>query len=104
QRTGTGRSGHLSRHPERRTMTLRFWLALSLLGAAHAQVTFDRLLRSDQEPHNWLSYSGGYLSHRHSGLRQITPENARNLELRWVFQAQSLEKFEATPLVVDGVM
>ncbi len=85
-------------------MTLRFWLALSLLGAAHAQVTFDRLLRSDQEPHNWLSYSGGYLSHRHSGLRQITPENARNLELRWVFQAQSLEKFEATPLVVDGVM
>ena len=28
----------------------------------------------------------------------------KNLELRWVFQAQSLEKFEATPLVVDGVM
>ena len=35
---------------------------------------------------------------------EITPENVKNLELRWVFQAQSLEKFEATPLVVDGVM
>ena len=28
----------------------------------------------------------------------------KNLELQWVFQARSLEKFEATPLVVDGVM
>ena len=28
----------------------------------------------------------------------------KNLELKWVFQARSLEKFEATPLVVDGIM
>ncbi len=28
----------------------------------------------------------------------------KNLELQWVFQQRSLEKFEATPLVVDGVM
>jgi alcohol dehydrogenase (cytochrome c) len=28
----------------------------------------------------------------------------RNLELKWVFQAQSLESFETTPLVVDGIM
>ena len=28
----------------------------------------------------------------------------KSLELQWVFQAQSLEKFEATPLVVNGVL
>ena len=28
----------------------------------------------------------------------------RRLELKWVWQANSLEKIEATPLVVDGVM
>ena len=28
----------------------------------------------------------------------------QNLEPKWVFQARSLEKFEATPLVVDGVL
>jgi alcohol dehydrogenase (cytochrome c) len=28
----------------------------------------------------------------------------KNLELQWIFQAQSLEKFEATPLAVDGVL
>ena len=31
-------------------------------------------------------------------------ETVRELELQWVWQARSLEKFEATPLVVDGVL
>ena len=35
---------------------------------------------------------------------QIRPSNVGELELKWVFQAQSLESFETTPLVVDGVM
>jgi alcohol dehydrogenase (cytochrome c) len=69
-----------------------------------AQVSSDRLLNPNKEPQNWLTYSGSYLSQRHSTLAQITPENAKNLEMQWVFQARSLEKFEATPLVVDGVM
>ena len=44
------------------------------------------------------------MSQRYSLLTQITPQNVKNLELQWVFQARSLEKFEATPLVVDGIM
>ena len=52
----------------------------------------------------WTTYSGDMLGQRHSPLTQITAENVKNLELQWVFQARSLEKFEATPLVVDGVM
>ncbi len=75
---------------------------------AQAPVTFDRLLRADQEPQNWLTYSGNLSGHRHSQLTQITPANVRNLEMQWVFQtrgpAEATEKFEATPLVVDGVM
>ncbi len=68
------------------------------------QVSFDRILGADQEPQNWLTYSGTTLSHRHSLLRQITPTNVKSLELQWIYQARSLEKFEATALVVDGVM
>jgi glucose dehydrogenase len=68
------------------------------------QVTFDRLLHGDREPHNWLSYSGTFANHRHSLLTQVTPANVKELELQWVWQARSLEKFEATPLVVDGVL
>ncbi len=69
-----------------------------------AQVTFDRILRAGQEPQNWLTYSGTVLSQRHTALNQITPDNVKNLELQWVFQARSLEKYEATSIVVDGVL
>jgi alcohol dehydrogenase (cytochrome c) len=69
-----------------------------------AQVSFDRLLRSGETPQDWLNYSGGFLSQRYSGLDQITPGNVKNLEQKWIFQARSLEKFEATPIVADGVM
>jgi alcohol dehydrogenase (cytochrome c) len=89
-------------------MTNRALLPLVLLllatASMRAQVSFDRLLRADREPQNWLNYSGGFMSQRFSPLTQITPENVKNLELQWVFQARSLEKFEATALVVDGVM
>jgi alcohol dehydrogenase (cytochrome c) len=79
-------------------------LAALLVTTLGAQVTVDRLLKAVQEPQNWLTYSGSYDNHRHSPLTQITPANVRNLELQWVWQARSLEKFEATALVVNGVL
>lgn len=53
---------------------------------------------------NWPMYNGNYAGTHHSALAQITPGNAAQLGLAWVFQARSLEKFETTPVVVDGVM
>ncbi len=90
-------------------MARRLLFALMLLSllsfAVDAQITSDRLLRAAQEPQNWLTYSGGYSSLRHSLLRQIDPTNVKNLEQKWVFQVDSsLQNFEATPLVVDGIM
>src|SRR5262249_6028736 len=84
-------------------------LALAAVAIVHAQqVTFDRILHADRDPQNWLTYSGSLFGHRYSPLTQITPANVKNLELQWVFQtrgpAEATEKFEATPLVVDGVM
>jgi alcohol dehydrogenase (cytochrome c) len=72
--------------------------------ALHAQVLFDRILHATNEPQNWLTYSGTTMSQRYSLLSEITPANVRGLELKWMYQVQSLEKFEATPIVVDGVM
>src|SRR5580704_7639298 len=79
-------------------------LALLFPALLGAQVTSERLLRSADEPQNWLTYSGTYLSQRYSPLKQIDAANVKNLELKWAFQAQSLQKFETTPLVVDGIM
>ena len=53
----------------------------------HAQVRAARLLNASKEPHNWLIYSGNYFSTRYSALNQITPANAKNLELKWMYQA-----------------
>ncbi|MBV9505335.1 MAG: PQQ-dependent dehydrogenase, methanol/ethanol family [Acidobacteriia bacterium] len=73
-------------------------------GPVRAQITYDRILHADKEPQNWLTYSGGLSSQRHSGLKQITPANVKNLDLQWVWQARSTEKFETTALVVNGVL
>jgi alcohol dehydrogenase (cytochrome c) len=87
----------------RRTSFLLFF-AMLISFALSAQVTPERLLHANDEPQNWLIYSGSYASQRHTLLKQVDPANVKNLELKWVFQAQSLQKFETTPLVVDGIM
>jgi alcohol dehydrogenase (cytochrome c) len=69
-----------------------------------AQVTHERLLKSRDEPRNWLTYSGSYDSQRHSKLQQITTRNAGELELQWVHQTLSAWSFETSPIVVDGTM
>ena len=80
---------------------LGFVLAAASL---QAQVGFDRILKARAEPQNWLTYSGDVFNQRHSPLTQITPANVKDLELKWVWQTRSLEKFEATALVVGGVL
>jgi alcohol dehydrogenase (cytochrome c) len=87
----------------RRASFLLFLISL-IPGSLCAQVTAERLLHASDEPQNWLTYSGSYASQRYSALQQINAANVKNLELKWVFQAQSLQKFETTPLVVDGIM
>jgi alcohol dehydrogenase (cytochrome c) len=74
------------------------------VAALRAQVTFDQILKADAQPQDWLTYSGSLSGQRYSSLTQITPANVGNLELQWVFQARSLEKFEATPLVAGGIL
>jgi alcohol dehydrogenase (cytochrome c) len=86
-------------------MRCRSLVVLSLFpGVLVAQVSSERLARAGQEPQNWLMYSGGYMSQRYSALDQIAPGNVKTLEQKWVFQAESLQKFETTPLVLDGIM
>lgn len=69
-----------------------------------AQVSYQQILNAQSEPQNWLTYSGDYAGLRYSTLDQITPTNAKNLEIKWVFQADSVQKLESTPLVVNGVL
>ena len=69
-----------------------------------AQVPYERLLHSDSEPQNWLTYGGNYGSQRFSGLKEITPENAKSLRVAWVYQMRGGGAMESSPLIVDGIM
>ena len=77
-----------------------------------AGVNYERILNARDEPQNWLTYYGAYNGQRYSPLDQINTENVKRLLPAWVFQAgttgliagASTYSFEATPIVVDGVM
>lgn len=65
-------------------------------------ISTTELLNPD--PRNWLTYSGNYQAHRHSALKEITAANTNRLELKWTLQTKIVDKFETTPLVIDGIM
>jgi alcohol dehydrogenase (cytochrome c) len=64
-----------------------------------------RIESAAAEPHNWLTYSGGFDSWRYTRLDEITPDNVAELRLAWTLQLGTQEEYlETTPLVVDGIM
>ena len=86
----------------RHAIALTALSVLPLIG--QGPVTYERLAGADKEPGNWLTYSRTYNGWRYSPLDQITTQNVKNLHVKWIFQGRHQEKFETTPLVVDGVM
>src|SRR4029453_14607669 len=96
-----------------RSMTLntRVRLAAVALGAVAAistvaaqGITTKELLDGLANPSRWLTHSGDYAGHRFSPLTQITPANASQLAAQWTFQTAVANKFEATPIVIDGTL
>lgn len=85
-------------------MRVYIFLLLAAGLAAGQSVSWDRILHSDNEPGNWLTYSGNLLGHRYSKLNQITTSNVARLKPAWVHQIATAHRFETSPIVADGVM
>src|SRR3954468_7004890 len=86
--------------------TLAFGAALtsSVLGA---DVTSDRLVNADKEPHNWLMNHRTYDAQRFSPLERINKANVKNLKLAYAVAiggTSANENLQSTPLVEDGFM
>ena len=84
--------------------TARLLLCAALAGSMYGQLTYERLLKAESEPQNWLTYSGSYKGWRYSKLDQINRRNVMDLRLAWAYQMPTTHRIETTPLVVDGVM
>ena len=81
-------------------------------GARAADMSFERALKVDQEPQNWLLHHQNYQGHRFSGLKEINTDTVPNLRLAFTVGLGGLQaggrhaqgNLEATPLVDDGIM
>jgi len=90
-----------ARHPQMMYVLVSL---LMLSAVSSAQVTFDRLLHSEKEPQNWMTYSGDYAGKRFSTLDQINTASVSKLTAKWVYQTAATGKLETSPLVVDGIL
>jgi alcohol dehydrogenase (cytochrome c) len=86
-------------------------LAAFATAATAADVTPERLLNAGNEPQNWLSVHRDYDNSRHSPLKDINRDNAKDLKLKFIVSIGGMAtggtlrgKEEATPLVDDGFM
>ena len=73
-----------------------------VLAAAAKPQSYQGLVKPD--PSNWLSYSGGFSSQRHSLLKQIHTGNVRTLVAKWIYHLPRAEELEGVPVVSNGVM
>jgi len=89
----------------RYTLSAVVLLTITAISAVKAQdITGKELLEGLSNPSRWLTYSGDYTGQRFSPLTQITAANAGQLAAQWTFQTGVNNKFEATPLVIDGTL
>jgi alcohol dehydrogenase (cytochrome c) len=86
-------------------------LAAIVNPATAADVTSERLLNAPNDAQNWLMVHRDYDNSRHSGLKDITNANAKDLKLKFMMSLGGMAtggtlrgKEEATPLVDDGFM
>src|ERR1043165_3191138 len=79
-------------------------LAVAFSGSVFAQVPYDRIVKAESEPGNWLTYAGSYKSQRYTQLDQINKQNVAQLKPEWVYQLGAAGVFETSPIVVDGIM
>src|SRR5580704_15588080 len=88
-------------------------LASTALTPANAgDMTFERALSPEKEPHNWLLHHGNYQGHRFSLLKDINTETAKNLKVAFTVALGGFQSggryahgnLEGTPIVEDGMM
>ena len=94
-------------------MRLIFWLVLivlTIIGCSRNEnpklgaISSERLLNHSSEPGSWLTTGRDYQQSYYSPLEEINQNNVNSLGFAWQYAIDSTAGFEATPIVVDGLM
>src|SRR5947199_10424284 len=88
---------------------MRKVLLATFLGSAAAlavgsATANDELIKSSQNPKDWVLPTGDYANTRYSKLKQITSSNVGKLQVAWTFSTGVLRGHEGAPLVIGNVM
>jgi alcohol dehydrogenase (cytochrome c) len=67
-------------------------------------VTQDMMNRAASDGNNFLHTNGNYDQTRYYPARQINVGNVGRLRPAWIFQTDTVETMETTPIVVNGIM
>jgi alcohol dehydrogenase (cytochrome c) len=75
-----------------------------LPAGTNVNITDSMMLNAGSDENDWLLHGRTYDNQRYSPLRQITDENVSSLTPVALVQTGMTASFEATPIVVNGVM
>jgi alcohol dehydrogenase (cytochrome c) len=68
----------------------------------YVPVTADML--KNPPPEDWLIFCRNYLRHSYSPLSQISRDNVKNLQLKWVWAMNDSGANQTTPIVHNGII
>jgi quinohemoprotein ethanol dehydrogenase len=77
---------------------------ITFIENATARIDDEMLIHAGEDSMNWISYGRNYSEDRYSPLMQINKGNVDRLGLAWDIDLGFKRGFEATPIVVDGIM
>ncbi len=80
------------------------WINDRSIGLGGGPVTADDLRKGTADPEKWLLYGGDYANLRHSPVDDLTPETVGDLQVAWSFPTGTVEQFEVSPVIYDGIM
>jgi glucose dehydrogenase len=86
------------------TLSAIVLLVVTMVSLRAQDITARDLLDGLANPSRWPTHSGDYAGRRFSPLTQITPASVGQLAAQWTFQTGVNNKFEATPIVIDGTL
>ena len=75
---------------------------LAVVSGSQAYVSDNDLARPASG--EWLHINGSWDGSRYSTLTQLTPDNASNLNAKWIYSIGGESDTQATPLYHDGLL
>ena len=77
---------------------------VSVAGEVRNYVPVTAAMLKNPPAEDWLIFGRNYQRHSYSPLNQITRENLKNLQLKWVWAMNDSGANQTTPIVHNGVM